>query len=62
MAKIETKWLPVSEVRKMLGVSRQRVYELIGVGRIASVKMGLTVMVSRETVERYIAERKGRSQ
>ena len=47
----QIKWLTVSLTALHLGVSRQRVYQLIYEGSLASVKLGSTVLVSRLSVE-----------
>ena len=44
-------WIPVRTVAKRLGVSRQRVYELIKLGALGWKKVDGTVLVSAKTVE-----------
>jgi hypothetical protein len=46
----EVKWIPVSAAGKMLGVSRQRVYQLIDQGVLLSMKVDKTVLVSHKSV------------
>ena len=46
----EVKWIPVSAARKMLGVSRQRVYQLIEHGVLLSMKVDNTILVSHKSV------------
>jgi len=45
------KWIPVATVAKRLGVSRQRVYDLIKLGELGWRKVDGTVLVSTKTVE-----------
>ena len=46
----QIKWLPVSAVAKTLSVTRQRVYSLIDQGKLSSVKIDGTVLVSERSV------------
>jgi excisionase family DNA binding protein len=46
----EVKWVPVSHVARVLGVSRQRVYQLIRSGRLAAVVINGRVLVSVDSV------------
>lgn len=47
----DVRWVSVSTVAKMLGISRQRVYQLIEAGGLVSVKDSNTVLVSFRSVE-----------
>lgn len=47
---VQVKWLPVSAVAKTLSVSRQRVYSLIDQGKLSSIKIDGTVLVSERSV------------
>ena len=51
----DVKWIPTSAARKLLGVSRQMVYQLIETGSLVSVKCDHTVLVSQRSVEARIA-------
>jgi excisionase family DNA binding protein len=44
-------WVPVALAARELGVSRQRVYELIRNGGLAWCKMGLLVLVGRASID-----------
>jgi len=44
-------WMTVPEAQQALGVSRQRVYQLIGWGRLKATKVGATYRVDRSSVE-----------
>lgn len=44
-------WMTVPEAQEALGVSRQRVYQLIGWGRIPAEKVGRTYRIPRAAVE-----------
>jgi hypothetical protein len=43
-------WVPVGTARRQLAVSRQRVYELIGQGKLVSLDLDGTILVSQESV------------
>ena len=47
-------WIPARTAARMLGVSRQRVYQLIADGKIGSVTLDGVFFVSRSTVESRI--------
>ena len=53
----DIKWVPVSTVTKLLGCSRQNVYQHIERGNLVSVRCGTTVLVSLRTVYGFLAER-----
>jgi excisionase family DNA binding protein len=57
----DLRWIPVREAAHMLGISRQRVYQLIHEGQVRSVRVGCTYMVLKRSVEARIAmlEREG---
>ena len=48
-------WLTVPETQKALGISRQRVYQLINWGRLPGEKVGRTYRIPREAVELRMA-------
>jgi len=54
--------IPVSMAAGVLGVSRQRVYELIRTGRLGWVKMEKTVMVNAKSVDDYLSDRRKRNE
>ena len=45
------RWVPTAVARRMLGVSKQRVYQLISAGKVASCIIEGAVMVSVESIE-----------
>jgi hypothetical protein len=44
-------WVPISTAAKLLGVSRQRIYQLIGQSKLGSRKVDCTVLVSAVSIE-----------
>ena len=50
----EVKYVPVSYVRQQLGVSRQRVYQLLKSGDLGGVRIGGTWLVSSRSVQARI--------
>ena len=48
----EHDWLKVAEVARVLRIARSRAYELVGSGEIPSVRIGRSVRVSREELDR----------
>jgi len=48
-------WIPVCSARKLLGVSRQRVYALIAEGKLMARDMDGTVLVSHQSVRARLA-------
>lgn len=44
-------WIPVGTARRLLSVSRQRVYELIAAGKLVSVDLDGVILVSAESVQ-----------
>ena len=55
MRMADPKWMTVPETQEALGVSRQRIYQLINWGRLPAEKVGRTYRVSREAVELRMA-------
>lgn len=45
--------LPVSEAAKYLGVGRKKIYELIEWGEIKAVKLGRSVQVEKDSLDRF---------
>jgi excisionase family DNA binding protein len=50
------KLFTVAETAALLGVGRNKVYELISARRLASVKIGRCRRIPASAVERYVAE------
>lgn len=48
--------LSVAEVAMMLGVSRATVYRLVHAGHLPGIRVGRSVRVSREAVEKFIRD------
>ena len=46
--------LSVSEVAEYLGVSKNRIYELLNTGKLKGFRMGSTWKISRIALENYI--------
>jgi hypothetical protein len=59
----DVKWVPVSAAASRLGISRTRVYQLIGEGALLSIKVDSTVLVSAKSCDLRVAEsdRRGRN-
>jgi len=47
----DTRWLPVAEAARLLGVTPQRIYQLIHEGQLHSLKIGATYSVLRRSIE-----------
>lgn len=48
-----TKWIPVAQVGKILGMSRQRVFTLIHTGRLEATMFGPVWAVDCESVANF---------
>lgn len=53
---MEKLMVTVAEAAQMLGVCRNRVYELIYSGQLASVKMGRSRRIAVDELKRFVAE------
>jgi archaeosine-15-forming tRNA-guanine transglycosylase len=53
----EIKWVPVATVVRMLKVTKQRVHDLMAEGRIRSVTMDGTRLVSLRSLNEYLTLR-----
>lgn len=51
-------YLKVPEVAEMLQIARSRAYELVGSGKIPSVRIGRSVRVSRRELDRWLEEQR----
>lgn len=51
----ELKWVPTGVAKKMLRISKQRVYQLVNAGLLAGCRVDGTLMVSVHSVEERIA-------
>lgn len=51
-------YLKVREVAEVLRIARSRAYELVGSGEIPSVRIGRSVRVSREELDRWLEEQR----
>ena len=49
------RWVPTAVARKMLGVSKQRVYQLVKDGKLASCRMEGVLMISSQSIEDRIS-------
>ena len=52
---------PVPDAAQMLGVSRQRVLQLIEAGRLEAVKLGRDYFISSLSLQEYLDERTNRT-
>lgn len=48
-------WMPMADAAKLLGVSKVQVSRLVKANRIVSQRIGVMVLVSRDSVEAYRA-------
>jgi len=62
MTEMLVRWLPVCVARKMLGVSRQRVYELVNEGQLGWQRLGNTILISKRSIDERIERRKGQGE
>lgn len=51
-------FLKVPEVAEVLQIGRSRAYELVGAGKIPSVKIERSVRVSRRELDRWLEEQR----
>jgi excisionase family DNA binding protein len=51
-------YLKVPEVARIIRVARSRAYELVAEGEIPSIKIGRSVRVSREELDRWLEEQR----
>jgi excisionase family DNA binding protein len=51
-------YLKVPEVAMVLRIARSRAYELVANGEIPSLRIGRSVRVSREELERWLEEQR----
>lgn len=47
----DVKWVPVRTAAKMLGVTMARVYQLLEIGELTSMKLDLTTLVGLRSIE-----------
>lgn len=52
-------WMTVIEMRKYMGASRSKAYDLIWSGEIDSYRLDRKLLVSRASVDAYIDSRRG---
>lgn len=45
------RWVPTAVARRQLGVSRQRIYQLVQAGRLASCRVDGVLMISSVSLE-----------
>lgn len=50
----ECDWITVAEMRRYMGVGRTKAYELVHKGEIRSYRIGKKILVSRQSVDRFI--------
>jgi excisionase family DNA binding protein len=51
-------YLKVPEVAEVLRIARGRTYELVGSGEIPSVRIGLSVRVSRRELDKWLEKQR----
>lgn len=47
----QMRWVPTAIARRMLGVSRQRVYQLVTEGKLASQEIDGVIMISVQSIK-----------
>lgn len=50
----ECDWITVAEMRRYMGVGRTKAYELVHNGEVRSYRIGKKILVSRQSVDRFI--------
>lgn len=55
----ERPFLTVSELCAYLGVTRNTAYRLIAIGEVPAIRVGGSIRIPRDTLERQLAERAG---
>jgi putative molybdopterin biosynthesis protein len=50
----EHEWLKVPEVAEVLRIARSRAYELVADGEIPAVRIGRSIRVNRNELERWL--------
>lgn len=50
----ECDWITVAEMRRYMGVGRTKAYELVHSGEVKSYRIGKKILVSRQSVDRFI--------
>ena len=56
------RWVPVCVAKQMLGVSRQRVYELVRNGQLGWQRLGNTILITKRSIDERIERRKGQGE
>jgi excisionase family DNA binding protein len=51
---VEQEWLNLREVQQILGIGKTKGYELVATGAIPSVRIGRSIRVSRQELERWL--------
>jgi len=51
----EVKWLPMAAARVLLRVSRQRIYQLLGISELSGMQVNGTWLISLRSIEARIA-------
>lgn len=54
----QQEWLKVPEVAEVLRIARSRAYELVAEGEIPSVRIGRSLRVNREELDRWLQEQR----
>ena len=48
-------FLSLRETCRLLGVGRSKLYELVGSGKIKTIKIGARRLIARDELERFVA-------
>ena len=55
---LQHEYLKVPEVAKVLRIARSRAYELVAEGQIPAVRIGRSVRVPRDELDRWLADQR----
>jgi excisionase family DNA binding protein len=51
-------WLTLREMQEILGIGKTKAYELVAMGDIPSVRIGRSIRISRNELERWLQEQR----
>jgi excisionase family DNA binding protein len=52
--KIEARWIKVDEMRKHLGISRTKAYEIVASGCLEAVKIGRCLRINSQSLDLWL--------
>jgi excisionase family DNA binding protein len=51
-------WLTLREVQEILGIGKTKAYELVATGEIPAVRIGRSIRINRQELERWLEEQR----